>query len=166
MSDSISSPLLLSQSDSIESKQPPPPPPSLDETIERVFTDVEPTWHCIQLGDESCNSASSDICQLSNNSWSWDFPVHTSIISEWGLECASSLVKGLPALSFFMGCLAGGFILATLADSSLGRKNTLFLSCLIVSLSSLLTIFSNLHKCLDLLNVEIRQRIRPRMTEQ
>ncbi|KAK0596859.1 hypothetical protein LWI29_019683 [Acer saccharum] len=174
MSNSISSPLLLSQSDSIESKQPPPPPPplSLDETIERcigdfswvqflqtflvslawffdaqqtfisVFTDVEPTWHCTQLGDESCNSASSDICQLSNNSWSWDFPVHTSIISEWGLECASSLVKGLPASSFFMGCLAGGFILATLADSSLGRKNTLFLSCLIMSLSSLLTIFS------------------------
>ncbi|KAK1579079.1 hypothetical protein Q3G72_035388 [Acer saccharum] len=171
MSDSTS-PLLLSQSDSIESKQlPPPPPPSLDETIERcigdfswvqflqaflvsfawvfdaqqtfisVFTDAEPTWNCTQLGDKSCNSV-SDICQLSKNSWSWDFPVHTSIISEWGLECASSLVKGLPASSFFMGCLAGGFILATLADTSLGRKNMLFLSCLMMSISSLLTIFS------------------------
>ncbi|KAK3220684.1 hypothetical protein Dsin_014654 [Dipteronia sinensis] len=167
MPDSKSSPL-LSQSDSIESKQ----PPSLNDTIEQcigdfswvqflqaflvslasffdaqqtfisIFTDVEPIWHCNnQLDDELCNSF-SDICQLSKNSWSWDFPVHTSIISEWGLECASSLVKGLPASSFFMGCLAGGFILTTLADSSLGRKNTLFLSCLIMSLSSLLTIFS------------------------
>ncbi|KAH7565832.1 hypothetical protein JRO89_XS08G0023700 [Xanthoceras sorbifolium] len=84
----------------------------------------------------------SDICQLSKSSWSWDLPVHTSIISEWGLECASSLVKGLPASSFFMGCLAGGFVLATLADSSLGRKNMLFLTCLMMSLSSLLTILS------------------------
>ncbi|KAL5744919.1 hypothetical protein ACOSP7_027801 [Xanthoceras sorbifolium] len=167
MSDS-SSPLLCG-SDSVGSKQ---PPPSLDEIIERyigdfgwvqflqaflvsfawvfdaqqtfisVFTDAEPTWHCNdQLGDELCNSM-SDICQLSKSSWSWDLPVHTSIISEWGLECASSLVKGLPASSFFMGCLAGGFVLATLADSSLGRKNMLFLTCLMMSLSSLLTILS------------------------
>ncbi|GLT31995.1 hypothetical protein SLA2020_066920 [Shorea laevis] len=158
---------LLTHSDHLpESKR----PRSLDETIERcignfnwvqllqavivsfawvfdaqqtfisVFTDAEPSWHCTGTGS-SCSSI-SDICQLSKNSWSWDFPAHTSTISEWGLECASSLVKGLPASSFFAGCLFGGLLLATLADSSLGRKNMLLLSCLMMSLSSLFTVFS------------------------
>ncbi|KAJ0042419.1 hypothetical protein Pint_17143 [Pistacia integerrima] len=107
-----------------------------------VFTDAEPLWHCTQLGDEFCNPILSNVCQLPRNSWSWDFPVNTSIISEWGLECASLFVKGLPASSFFMGCLAGGFILSTLADSFLGRKNMLFFSCLMMSVSCLLTILS------------------------
>jgi predicted MFS family arabinose efflux permease len=161
-----STPLLLSRPDpSNESKQ----PPSLDETIERcigefglaqllqailvsfawvfdaqqtfisVFTDAEPKWHCTS---DSCTSV-SDICHLPQNSWAWDSPKDTSIISEWGLECASSIIKGLPASSFFMGCLIGGLMLATLADSLLGRKNLLFLSCLMMSFSGLFTVFSN-----------------------
>ncbi|KAJ6720711.1 ORGANIC CATION/CARNITINE TRANSPORTER 3 [Salix viminalis] len=162
-----STPLLLSQSESSnESKQ---PPPSLDETIEHcigefgvaqlfqailvsfawvfdaqqtfisVFTDAEPTWHCTS---DSCTSASA-ICRLPQNSWAWDNPNDTSIISEWGLQCASSIIRGLPASSFFMGCLIGGLMLATLADSMLGRKNLLFLSCLVMSFSGSFTIFSN-----------------------
>lgn len=161
-----STPLLLSRPDSSnESKQ----PPSLDETIERcigefglaqllqailvsfawvfdaqqtfisVFTDAEPKWHCT---NDSCTSV-SDICHLPQNSWAWDSPNDTSIISEWGLQCSSSIIKGLPASSFFMGCLIGGLLLATLADSLLGRKNLLFLSCLMMSFSGLFTIFSN-----------------------
>lgn len=145
------------------------PPPTLDETIERcigdfgyaqflqailvsfawvfdaqqtfisVFTDAEPTWHC--TNSSSCNS-NINICQLPQDSWSWDTPLDTSIVSEWGLQCATSFIKGLPASSFFMGCLVGGIVLATLADSSLGRKNMLFLSCLIMSFSSCLTVFA------------------------
>ncbi|CAA6673212.1 unnamed protein product [Spirodela intermedia] len=38
-----------------------------------------------------------------------------------------------------MGCLLGGLVLATLADSTLGRKNMLFLSCLAMALSGILT---------------------------
>ncbi|CAK7326032.1 unnamed protein product [Dovyalis caffra] len=162
-----STPLLLSRSDSSnESKQ----PPSLDETIEHcigefglgqllqailvsfawvfdaqqtfisVFTDAQPTWH--YTSTHSCTSV-SDICQIPQNSWAWDRPNDTSIISEWGLQCATSIIKGLPASSFFMGCLIGGLILATLADSFLGRKNLLFLSCIMMSLSGLLTVFAN-----------------------
>lgn len=41
-----------------------------------------------------------------------------------------------------MGCLIGGFAFATLADSSLGPKNLLVLSCLIMSLAALATSFS------------------------
>ncbi|CAL8149983.1 unnamed protein product [Prunus armeniaca] len=113
------------------------------QTFITVFTDAEPTWHCTQLTDRhsSCNSA-SNICQLPQNLWAWDRPKYTSTVSEWALECSSSLVTGLPASAFFMGCLIGGLALATLADTSLGRKNMLFLSCLMMSLSTFLTAFS------------------------
>ncbi|KAB2636945.1 organic cation/carnitine transporter 3-like [Pyrus ussuriensis x Pyrus communis] len=113
------------------------------QTFIAVFTDSVPTWHCTHLTElpNSCNSA-SNICQLPQNAWAWDRAKHTSIISEWGLECSSSLITGLPASAFFIGCLIGGLTLATLADTSLGRKNMLFLSCLIMSLSTFLTAFS------------------------
>ncbi|KAF3974835.1 hypothetical protein CMV_001881 [Castanea mollissima] len=110
------------------------------QTFISVFTDAYPTWHCTTY-QHGCDSVSS-ICYLPKNSWAWDWPSYTSIISEWKLECSSSIITGLPASSFFMGCLVGGFVLATLADSSLGRKNMIFLSCLTMSLSSLLTVFS------------------------
>ncbi|KAL4597794.1 hypothetical protein ACB092_11G014300 [Castanea dentata] len=110
------------------------------QTFISVFTDAYPTWHCT-THQHGCNSL-SNICHLPKNSWAWDWPSYTSIISEWKLECSSSIITGLPASSFFMGCLVGGFVLATLADSSLGRKNMIFLSCLTMSLSSLLTVFS------------------------
>lgn len=38
--------------------------------------------------------------------------------------------------------LVGGLVLATMVDSSFGRKNMLFFSCLIVSISSFLATFS------------------------
>ncbi|KAL4597781.1 hypothetical protein ACB092_11G013800 [Castanea dentata] len=110
------------------------------QTFISVFTDAYPTWHCT-THPHGCDSV-SNICYLPRNSWAWDWPSYTSIISEWKLECSSSIITGLPASSFFMGCLVGGFVLATLADSSLGRKNMIFLSCLTMSLSSLLTVFS------------------------
>ncbi|KAJ8761752.1 hypothetical protein K2173_004562 [Erythroxylum novogranatense] len=109
-----------------------------------VFTDAEPTWHCTQFPgnhSSSCTSV-SNICQLPANAWAWDRPVFSSFISEWGLQCASSLIKGLPASSFFAGCLAGGLLLASLADSYVGRKNTLLLSCLLMSFATFLTVFS------------------------
>ncbi|KZV32905.1 Organic cation/carnitine transporter 3 [Dorcoceras hygrometricum] len=113
-----------------------------------IFTDAEPKWSCNLIDSTStyqnitfCGNK-SNICQLPKDAWSWDFPAHTSIISEWSLECAGSVIMGLPASSFFLGCLAGGFTLATLADSSLGRKNMLVLSCLLMSVTGLLTAFS------------------------
>ncbi|KAJ4836920.1 hypothetical protein Tsubulata_022027 [Turnera subulata] len=120
------------------------------QTFVSVFTDAQPTWHCTPSDGgrtSSCNSSSSfsDLCQLPGDdpSWAWDKPIYTSIISEWGLQCASSLIRGLPASSFFFGCLLGGLVLATLADSSLGRKNLLVLSCAVMSASGILIVFSN-----------------------
>ncbi|CAA3029717.1 organic cation carnitine transporter 3-like [Olea europaea subsp. europaea] len=103
-----------------------------------VFTNAEPTWHCTSPGTSSCKN----ICQIPRDSWNWDMPVHTSIISEFSLECSGSIITGLLASTFFLGCLAGGLVLSTLADSSLGWKNMLILSCPLMSLSGVLTAFS------------------------
>ncbi|XP_028802678.1 organic cation/carnitine transporter 3-like [Neltuma alba] len=80
---------------------------------------------------------------------------YSSIILEWGLNPEDPILTGLPASSFFMGCLIGGLALSTLADTSLGRKNMLFYSCLVMSLSSFFASFSpNLwvYSCLKFLS--------------
>ncbi|KAK6934729.1 Major facilitator, sugar transporter-like [Dillenia turbinata] len=110
------------------------------QTFISIFVDAEPTWHC-NTPDGSCNSSLTNICHLPNNSWSWDLPISTSTISEWNLECTGSLIVGLPASAFFIGCLLGGLLLSTLADSTLGRKKLLLLTCLLMSLAALATAF-------------------------
>ncbi|CAI8600602.1 unnamed protein product [Vicia faba] len=104
-----------------------------------IYTDDYPTWHC--TNSTMCNS-DSNICNIPKSSWSWDGPSHKTVISQWNLECASSFLTGLPQSSFFIGCLFGSIFLATLADTSLGRKNTLFLSGLSMSVVSTLIVFS------------------------
>ncbi|CAB4307326.1 unnamed protein product [Prunus armeniaca] len=111
------------------------------QTFITVYTDAEPTWHCTEHPNTTCRST-SNICDLSTSAWAWDRPSSTTIISDFNLQCASSLISGLPASAFFFGCLMGGFILATLADSSLGRRNLLFLSCFTMCVASLITAFS------------------------
>ncbi|KAK4343932.1 hypothetical protein RND71_037026 [Anisodus tanguticus] len=103
-----------------------------------VFTDNQPTWHCTS---SSCQ-INKNICKLPKDTWCWDMPTCTSIVSDWSLECSSSVITGLPASSFFIGCLVGGFLLCTLADSSFGRKNMLVLSCLIMSITGCVTALS------------------------
>lgn len=105
-----------------------------------VFTDAQPPWKC-NGGHASCN-ATAELCRLPRDSWSWESAAFRSVVSEWSLECASSVVRGLPASSFFVGSLAGGFAVATLADSALGRRNLLVLSCLSMSLTGVVTAFS------------------------
>ncbi|KAK8918582.1 Organic cation/carnitine transporter 2 [Platanthera zijinensis] len=108
------------------------------QTFINVFADAMPPWHCTS---PSCFSAgdSASPCGQAPSSWNWSLPRHTSTISSWSLECASPALLALPSSSFFAGCLAGGILLATLADSRLGRKNTLVLSSLAMSLSAALT---------------------------
>ncbi|GAB4834016.1 hypothetical protein Ancab_032268 [Ancistrocladus abbreviatus] len=105
-----------------------------------VFTDAQPSWHCTNA--TICNH-NSNICSLPKSAWAWDdeCPHHT-IISEWGLECSSAFITGLPATSYSAGCVLGGFALATLGDSSLSRKNLLFLSSLVMCIAALCSAFS------------------------
>ncbi|KAK4767462.1 hypothetical protein SAY86_015212 [Trapa natans] len=113
------------------------------QTFISVFTDSEPLWHCTDPA--RCTPGAADLCGIPDGSWSWDENTvgrHTSVVSEWGLQCATPFIRGLPASSFFAGCLLGGLILATLADSSLGRRNLLFHTCFGMAITSLLTAFS------------------------
>uniref|UniRef100_A0A803LRS8 Major facilitator superfamily (MFS) profile domain-containing protein n=1 Tax=Chenopodium quinoa TaxID=63459 RepID=A0A803LRS8_CHEQI len=122
-------------------------PPFFDsqQTYMSNFAHVQPNWHCTYTtyNNASCISNKSNICTLSRNEWGWDTGnVHTSIMSEWDLECASSFITGLPTTCYFVGCLLGGLLLATLGDSSLGRKNLLCISSLVMSLAALASAFS------------------------
>lgn len=111
------------------------------QTFITIFTDAKPSWHWTRTANTTCNSQ-SDICQLPANSWQWDKPERTSIISEWSLLCTSNqIVAGLPSSSFFIGCLLGGILLSLLGDS-LGRKKLLVLSCLTMSTASASIAFS------------------------
>ncbi|GJN11368.1 hypothetical protein PR202_ga29554 [Eleusine coracana subsp. coracana] len=107
-----------------------------------VFTDAEPRWHCTDVDQSTvCSASASSPCAFPAGSWAWDRPAHTSMVSEWGLKCWPTLVS-LPASSFFAGCLAGGFLLATLADSFLGRKKMLLFALACMSAAGALTAFA------------------------
>ncbi|BAH91041.1 Os01g0330500 [Oryza sativa Japonica Group] len=118
-----------------------------------VFTDAEPPWHCTGVVDaaaaaaadsgSSCSppAASASPCALPPGTWEWDRPAETSVVSDWALNCGPALVS-LPASSFFAGNLAGGFLLATLADTHLGRRKMLLLSLVTMSVAAALTAFS------------------------
>ncbi|CAF2207549.1 hypothetical protein HID58_028102 [Brassica napus] len=116
------------------------PPRSLDETIERYIGSFG--WAQFLQATLLLPRLRLQHLHPPQNPWSWNLSPHVSVISEWSLQCAGSFVKGLPESSFFVGCLIGGLVLSTLADSSMGRKNMLFLSCLIMSISTMLTVFS------------------------
>ncbi|KAL6856115.1 hypothetical protein ACP4OV_018917 [Aristida adscensionis] len=106
-----------------------------------VFTDAEPRWHCTG-SDASCSPAAASPCALPPGAWAWDVPAETSVVSEWALKCAGPALVSLPASSFFAGCLAGGFLLTTLADSLLGRKKMLLVSMASMSVAGVLTAFA------------------------
>ncbi|CAL4923005.1 unnamed protein product [Urochloa decumbens] len=155
MANAATDPLLASSQEAAAAKE-----PSIDDVIEtyigdtgalqqQVFisalTDAEPRWHCLAAGsttgnNSSCSPApSASPCALPPGSWAWDRPAMTSVVSEWTLTCAGPALVSLPASSFFAGCLAGGFLLATLADSLLGRKTMLVAALASMSLTGALT---------------------------
>ncbi|KAK1279156.1 Organic cation/carnitine transporter 3 [Acorus gramineus] len=110
------------------------------QTFINVFADAAPAWTCADPFDPVCAHAPNP-CALPPSSWSYSLPSRASTASDWSLACARgpAFLPGLPASSFFAGCLIGGLALATLADSSLGRKRSLSLSCLLMSIFSAAT---------------------------
>ncbi|KAI9157351.1 hypothetical protein LWI28_021122 [Acer negundo] len=107
-----------------------------------IYADAIPTWHCTNNGSTTCDSKHSDICELHASEWAWDEIPSKTIISEWGLQCSTALLRGLPASSHFAGTILGVFVLASLADSWLGRKKMLLYSCLTMSVTGIMTILS------------------------
>ncbi|XP_059318315.1 organic cation/carnitine transporter 3-like [Lycium ferocissimum] len=126
MSDQSSEPLLLLKRKTAS---------TLDETIERCISEFG--W--------------AQLLQAVLVSLSWFFDAQQAFISvftdtpavnEWSLQDASSILIGLPASSFFIGCLIGGLALSTLADTKLGRKNMLVISCVVMSITGAITSIS------------------------
>ncbi|CAL5083501.1 unnamed protein product [Urochloa decumbens] len=108
-----------------------------------VFTDAEPQWHCTGASP-TCSPAAppASPCALPAGAWAWDRAADTTVVSEWALKCAGPAVVSLPASAFFAGCLAGGFLLTTLADSLLGRRKMLLTSLVSMSVAGVLTAFA------------------------
>ncbi|KFK42346.1 hypothetical protein AALP_AA2G244300 [Arabis alpina] len=107
-----------------------------------VFTDAFPTWHC--LDHTICNPTTSDICKIPRSAWEWDGGSKgKSVISEFGLECSSSFLRGLPTSTFYVGSIVGGMFLALIPDSFLGRKQLLFFTVLAMSLTGISIFFSS-----------------------
>ncbi|KAL0009532.1 hypothetical protein SO802_011034 [Lithocarpus litseifolius] len=75
------------------------------QTFITVFTDAHPTWHCT-THQHGCNSI-SNICYLPKNSWAWDWPSHTSIISEWNLRVCCLHYHWLACIFFLHGLSSG-----------------------------------------------------------
>ncbi|KAJ3705099.1 hypothetical protein LUZ61_008804 [Rhynchospora tenuis] len=111
------------------------------QTFISVFTDEEPTWHCKNPKDAACASSSSP-CNLDRSSWAWDAPIDSSVVSEWDLKCSAPALISLPTSAFFMGCFIGGLLISTLADSVLGRKRLLVISCLVMSMAGICAVLS------------------------
>lgn len=124
-----------------------------------IFTDAQPPWRCtvsqtpdlthnvtLQLpasmsGQKWCTPKSS-LCEMDGSLWEWVDGRGSSVVSEWGLICHDNFKSGVPASLFFMGCILGSWFLGPLADTSLGRKRTLMLSCFVISISGFLTALS------------------------
>ncbi|KAH9287819.1 hypothetical protein KI387_031936 [Taxus chinensis] len=111
-------------------------------TFVTIFTDAQPPWRCTNANtspEKEICTAQSSICEMDPRLWEWEGGREASVISEWNLVCADTIKAGFPALFFFMGSLLGFIILGPLADSWLGRKKTLMLSSVILSVSGIAT---------------------------
>ncbi|GLJ45221.1 hypothetical protein SUGI_0951800 [Cryptomeria japonica] len=107
-------------------------------TLVTIFTDARPSFRCVGVQSQ----CSSSICEMDRRSWEWVGGKGASIISEWDLVCHDSFKAGLPASIFFIGSFLGSTVFGRLADSYLGRKRTLLLSCMLTAATGLLTAIS------------------------
>ncbi|KAG2323889.1 hypothetical protein Bca52824_006617 [Brassica carinata] len=106
-----------------------------------VYTDAYPTWHCVN--HTICDHSTSDICKLPRSAWEWDGgSTDKTVISDFGLECSSSLLRSMPSSAFYIGAIVGGFFLAFIPDDSLGRKKLVLFSNFAMSITSISVVFS------------------------
>ncbi|XP_010535281.1 PREDICTED: organic cation/carnitine transporter 1 [Tarenaya hassleriana] len=112
-------------------------------TLISIFSDAQPAARLISghsIGKR--NLETSALCGLDVGEWEWIGGKRSSIVSEWNLICDHKFLAALPASLFFIGSLFGSGVYGYLADSCLGRKKTLLLSCLLTFVTSLAISFS------------------------
>ncbi|XP_074319447.1 organic cation/carnitine transporter 4 [Silene latifolia] len=107
-------------------------------TMVMIFADREPDWRCIGT---ACR-VEAPLCSLSPASWEWSHGPGASTISQWGLICEDKYKVGLVQGLFFFGCMIGAGIFGHLSDSSLGRKGSLVVVCIMNAILGCLTAFA------------------------
>ncbi|KMZ59461.1 Solute carrier family 22 member [Zostera marina] len=112
-------------------------------TLVTIFSDAQPSWKCTGCSpDQDTSSSSTGMCGIKDGDWKWVGGDKSSTVSEWGLICDRKFRAGLPASMFFIGCIIGSGVLGRLADTFLGRKKAVVLTCLMTSVTAFLTSLS------------------------
>ncbi|KAM7256293.1 hypothetical protein ACFE04_012034 [Oxalis oulophora] len=117
-------------------------------TLVTIFSDAQPgSWICkTNTPSSSCIAASGKgaaaVCTLEPGTWEWVGGAGSSIIAEWDLICNRRFLAAIPASCFFIGSLLGSAFNGRLADSYLGRKKTILLSCVLTSITTFLTSYA------------------------
>ncbi|RMX49474.1 hypothetical protein pdam_00017632 [Pocillopora damicornis] len=112
-----------------------------------VFITAEPPWRCVANSsicklNGTMNSRHPDYnfrCNISRDQWEFvdDF---TSVVTEFDLVCERGLYGTIGSSMIFVGFFFGGIVVGPFSDK-FGRKITMYLSGLILSVMSLLAAF-------------------------
>ncbi|KAG6600748.1 Organic cation/carnitine transporter 4, partial [Cucurbita argyrosperma subsp. argyrosperma] len=110
-------------------------------TLVMIFADQEPEWSCVG-GGSGCGPEGARICEMEPGWWRWSGATGISTVSEWGLICGEKYKVGLVQAMFFGGCMIGAGIFGHLSDSTLGRKGSLKVVCILNAVFGIATAFS------------------------
>ncbi|KAJ0255693.1 Organic cation/carnitine transporter 1 [Hirschfeldia incana] len=108
-------------------------------TLVSIFSDAQPAARLLATGAVVEGSL---MCGMSTGEWEWVGGKSDTIVSEWDLICQHKFLVALPSTLFFIGSLFGSGVYGYLADSWLGRKKTLFLSCVLTFVTALAISFA------------------------
>ncbi|KAJ4848420.1 Organic cation/carnitine transporter 4 [Turnera subulata] len=108
-------------------------------TMVMIFADREPGFRCSGPG---CDEGTKSVCGFAPGSWEWIGGPASSTVAEWGLVCGEKFKVGLVQAVFFGGCMIGAGIFGHLSDSTLGRKGSLIVVCILNALFGCLTALS------------------------
>ncbi|KFK41759.1 hypothetical protein AALP_AA2G168500 [Arabis alpina] len=108
-------------------------------TLVSIFSDAQPAARLVATG---AIVEGLSLCGLSNGEWEWVGGKTDTVVAEWNLICQHKFLVALPSTLFFIGSLFGSGVYGYLADSWLGRKKTLFISCILTFVTAFAISFS------------------------
>ncbi|KAJ7975342.1 Organic cation/carnitine transporter like [Quillaja saponaria] len=117
-------------------------------TLVTIFSDAQPpAWRCKAdatswsacISKYSNNKNDGSVCGLVPRTWEWVTGNTSSTIAKWDLICERNFLGPIPASLFFLGSLLRSAVYGRLADSCLGRKRTVFVSCILTSATAFIT---------------------------
>ena len=103
------------------------------------FVAQGPKWRCVE-NSTVCqlngvqDSHNTYRCNIPHIDWKYANPLEYSIISEFSLDCEKEWIVHLATSVHYIGWATGAIILG-MAANKYGRKNVIFSSCLIISIT-------------------------------